>query len=106
MRAAKGDPTMPPRRVRFTIRGLMIAILVVAILLSVPLSVLVPLCLAFYTATLAIMILVGAGVAPSGRRIEATYWAMRLHPLMFLGALALFGVAMMLAVGLAVGWGD
>ena len=57
---------MPPRRVRFTIRGLMTAVLVVAILLSVPRSALVSLFMAFYTATLAIMILVGAGVAPSG----------------------------------------
>jgi hypothetical protein len=35
---------MPLRRVRFTIRALMIAVLVVAILLSLPLRLFVPLC--------------------------------------------------------------
>jgi hypothetical protein len=94
---------MPPRRARLTIRDLMIAILVVAILLSLPLSGLVFLLLTFYPATLAIMILIGAGGAPSGRRIEDMYWGMTLYPLVFLGALAFCGFALMFAVCLAVG---
>ena len=44
---------MRPRRVRFTIRGLMIAVLLVAVLLSMPVGLL--LFLIFYSAILAIM---------------------------------------------------
>jgi hypothetical protein len=73
---------MRPRRVRFTIRGLMIAVLVVAILLSLPY--LVRVCLMLSMPMLAIMVLVPAVIAPAGRRIEAVFWAMALHPLVFL----------------------
>jgi hypothetical protein len=49
----QGDPTMRPRRVRFTIRGLMIAVLVVAVLLSMAIRELILLILC--TTVLAIM---------------------------------------------------
>lgn len=49
----QGDPTMRPHRVRFTIRGLMIAVLVVAVLLSMPIRDLILLILC--TTVLAIM---------------------------------------------------
>jgi len=53
MRVTKGTPTMRPHRVRFTIRGLMIAVLVVAVLLSLPIRDLILLILC--TTVLAIM---------------------------------------------------
>jgi hypothetical protein len=92
---------MPPRRVRFTIRGLMIAVLAVAISLCMPpaVPIFLLLVLQLNAMTLAPLILVFAGLAPSGRRIEATYRAMALYPLVLAGVLMLLGVAMM-AVGL------
>jgi len=49
----QGDPTMQPRRLRFTIRGLMIAVFVVAVLMSMPVRDLIFLMLC--TTVLAIM---------------------------------------------------
>jgi hypothetical protein len=62
-------------RVRFTVRWLTAAVAFVAILLSLPRS---P--LAYFVQSLAVFILVPAGVAPTGHRVETAYWAMVLHP--------------------------
>jgi hypothetical protein len=83
--ATKGR-AMGPHRIRFTIRDLMIAVLVAAILLSLPIAGLVV--LASLTTILAIMIFAPAGVAPPGRRVETAYWAMALHPLALLAWLS------------------
>src|SRR5262245_46872097 len=90
---------MPPRRVRFTIRGLMIAILVVAILLSLPIAALEA--LVFFTTVLSLMILVPAAVAPTRRRIEAACWA--LAPNCVDDSMVLVGVGPISAPGLVPG---
>lgn len=101
MRFARGlDPAT--RRVRFTIRGLMIAVLAVAISLSMPPAVPIGLLLVLLLTamTLAPLILAFVGLAPSGRRIEATYLAMALYPLALVVGLILLGVAMIGVFGL------
>ncbi len=60
----------------------MIAVLISAILLSLPIGMLE--FLAISATIVAIMILIPMGLAPPGRRFEAAYWAMALHPLAFL----------------------
>ncbi len=64
----------------------MVVVAIVAILLSVPIAAVE--CFAFYMPILLVLILVPAAVAPSGRRIEAGYWAMAIHPLLLLVGLA------------------
>jgi hypothetical protein len=71
--------------VRFTIGRSMVVIAVVAFLLSLPTAA-VEFLLLFMT--IPALILVPASLAPSGRRIEAAYWAMTIHPLVFLAWLA------------------
>jgi hypothetical protein len=70
---------------RFTIGRSMIVIAVVAALLSLPTTA-VQIGLLFMTVPA--LILIPAGLAPPGRRIEAAYWALSLHPLVFLAWLS------------------
>src|SRR5947209_8093240 len=65
-------------RVRFTVRWLIAVVVFVAILLSFPRS---P--VALFVQSLAVIILIPAGIAPTGHRIETAYWAMVLHPPLF-----------------------
>jgi hypothetical protein len=60
----------------------MVAVAVIAILLSLPPAVVM--LFGFYGTILVAIILAAAAVARSGRRIEAAYWASALHPLLIL----------------------
>lgn len=75
-------------RVRFTLMWLMAVVAFVGILLSFPRS---P--EALLVQSLAVIILVPAGIAPTGHRIETAYWAMVLHPPLFVVYLQLIWVA-------------
>ena len=69
-------------RVRYTIRSLMLVVVSVACLLSLPTPT-VHLVLLVSTSLL-VLILGPALVAPSGLRVEVAFWALALHPLLFL----------------------
>jgi len=68
--------------VQFQLRWLMVAIAVLAIILSMSAG--TTEFLVFFFTILVLIILVPAAIAPSGRRIETAYWAMALHPLLLL----------------------
>ncbi len=71
---------------KFKLWWLMVAVLIVSILLSVPIAAVE--FFTFYMTILSVLILVRAAVALSGRRIEAAYWAMAIHPRLVLVGLA------------------
>jgi hypothetical protein len=74
-------------RVQLQIRWLMAGVAALAVLLSLPTP--VPQLL-LLPGTVAALILVPTALAPRGRRVEVAYWAMALHPLVFLAWLALW----------------
>jgi hypothetical protein len=98
---------MRPRRVRFTIRGLMIALLVVAILLTVPIRFLM--FLMFYTTILAIMFRCACRLAITNHSVadSSTRWSHNMRP--FRNHLTLIDLmATVAAAALAMGvfvWG-
>jgi hypothetical protein len=67
---------------QFQLKWLMVAVAIVAILLSLPPEAFE--LVGFFGTILVVMILVPAGIAPSGRRIEAASWSLALHPLLLL----------------------
>lgn len=66
-------------RVQFTLRSLIAVVAIVAVLLQFPRS---P--IGFFVQCLAVILLLPAVVAPAGRRVEAAYWSLALHPMLFL----------------------
>ncbi len=76
---------MPKFRVQFQIRWLMASVAALAVLLALPTPILTLLLL---PAIVAALILLPTALAPRGRRIEVAFWAMALHPLVFLAWLA------------------
>jgi hypothetical protein len=76
------------------VRWLVAVVAFVAILLSFPRS---P--VALFVQSLAVIILVPAGIAPTGHRIETAYWAMVLHPPLFVVYLHLIWVATWCSLG-------
>jgi hypothetical protein len=61
---------------------MMVAVAIVAILLSLPTPALV--LIGIFGTILAVMVLAPAGIAPPRRRIEAACWSFALHPLLIL----------------------
>ena len=74
-------------RVRFTVRRMMVVVAAAAVLLALP-SWVYLVCL--LPAAVAAMILLPAALAPRRWRVEVAYWATGLHPLTFLGWLAVW----------------
>jgi hypothetical protein len=72
-------------RIKFQLRWLMGAVATVAILLSLPAAASFLIMLVLLPA---VLILVPAALAPPERRVEVAYWAMALHPLLFLAWLS------------------
>jgi hypothetical protein len=73
---------------RFRIWWMMAAVAVVAVLLSLPIPLLFLLVLPASAAVA--IILVSAALAPRGRRVEAAYWALAVHPMAILAWLAVW----------------
>jgi len=78
-------PTKEAIRMRITIRSMMVAVVVVACVLSMPGHGQFVAIVAMVSSILAILILCPAWLAPPGRRVEAAFWAPALHPLLILG---------------------
>jgi hypothetical protein len=70
------------------IRWLMVIVAVLAIFLSLPWP--VPLLCLMVGLIAGIFVLLPAALAPRGHRVEVAYWAMALHPLIFLAWLSIW----------------